>query len=77
MKESRATFRIKPELRFIAYRPYFLWRRGLDEPEPKGMFVFEVQVGLYIPAPGHTFEYSEPSSIPELQVVLINGFRSA
>jgi len=41
------------------------------------MFILEVQVRPYIPAPAHTLEYPEPSSIPELQVVLINGFRSA
>jgi len=56
VKKSPAMFRIEPELRFIAHRPHLLRRCGLEKPEPKGMFVFEVQVGPYIPAPAHTLE---------------------
>lgn len=76
MEHDCAALGIQPERRFIANGHYLFRSGSAEQPQPEGVFVFEVEIYPYIPARAHAVEDAQPGTIPELQVVLIDGLRA-
>jgi hypothetical protein len=76
MEHGSTAFGIQPVRRFIAHGFYFFRRGGVEQPLPERGLVFEDAIRPYIPARAHPIEGAQPGTIPELQILLIDGLRS-